>query len=223
MPALPAVPNVIRMEIQYSLGTDIDVINRTYWQYTGSAPSNTGLNTMANTVSTNWATVFKPLCASTVQKQAIYLVDLSSSTGAIGAEVGANTGSRSGGQLPAGACALINYTVARRYRGGKPRSYMPFGTDTDLNTPQQWATAFQTTVNSALATWTTDMLASGPAGTTISQQVNVSYYKGFASVQNPVTLRWRNIPTPRATPVVDAILTEGLNLKIGSQRKRYVR
>lgn len=223
MPALPAVPNVLRVEIQYSIGTDLDVLTRTFWQYSGSAPTNTGLVAMATTLASDWSTNLRPLCTSAVAKTGIFIVDLSTASSATGSYSSTTTGSRSGGTLPAGTCALINYTVGRRYRGGKPRNYAPFGSDTDLNTPQQWSTTFQSAVNTGIAAFDTALIAAAPSGTTITGQVNVSYYKGFASVQDPVTMRWRNIPTPRTTPVVDSILTSSCNLKIGSQRKRYIR
>jgi hypothetical protein len=223
MPALPAVPGVIRHEIKYTVGTDIDVLNRSFFAYTGTAPTNTNLSAMAAALHTAWNSDLRALFTAQVTWDDVLLTDLSSSSGAFGDAPSATSGTRSGGNLPAGVAALTNFTVARRYRGGKPRMYMPAGSDTDLANAQTWATAFTNAVTAGWNSYVTALEAAVWSGGTITGQVNVSYYHGFASVQDPVTLRWRNIPTPRATALVDAITSVSTSVKIGSQRKRYVR
>jgi hypothetical protein len=223
MPALPNVPNVLRMEMQHTVGTDLDVLTRTFWLYSGSAPSNSGLVSMATALATSWGTVWKPLAGTSITLTNIALVDLTTTSSSEGSHAASIAGTRTGGAMPAGATVLVNYLLARRYRGGKPRSYFPYGVDSDLLNAQQWSSTFTGLVNTALASWDTDVAAAAPSGTTIANQVNVSYYHGFSSVQDPVTLRWRNIPTPRASVLIDNIVSQSCNAKIGSQRKRYVR
>jgi hypothetical protein len=116
---------------------------------------------------------------------------------------------------------LFNGTVLRRYRGGKPRSYWPFGTYSDLANPSQWSTTYITAVTTAMDAFLAHMLAITESGTSLTSQVNVSLYSGFTSVENPVTHRWRNIPTYRTGTIpVDDIVSYSINAKPGTQRRR---
>lgn len=58
--------------------------------------------------------------------------------------------------------------------------------------------------------------------TTITTQCNVSLYSGFTSVENPITHRWRNVPTYRDDPIVDIIGGWVADALIGSQKRRRV-
>lgn len=220
MPALPDVDAVIRVRYKFSRGTDIDVLPRAYFSYGGTPPTSAQLVTMATALETTFASQVSNMCTSDVTGTEIELTDLSSSTAATGSYSFSAAGARSGGKLPASACALVNFTIDRRYRGGKPRIYLPFGAETDLTNAQDWGSSFITAVNTSwgdlVAAWTTNVWSGG--GTL--QQVNVSYYEGFASVQNPVTKRWRNIPTPRSSVTPDDIVGFGCNTRVGSQRRR---
>jgi hypothetical protein len=123
--------------------------------------------------------------------------------------------------LTGAAAALVNGTIARRYRGGKPRTYWPWFTSTDLDTQQQWNTSAVTLFNTQWGDFMTACLAISESGCTISESVNVSFYQGFVSAENPITHRWRNLPTYRTGEIpVDPILSWTLNLKPGSQRRR---
>jgi hypothetical protein len=211
---------VLRIHLKHTLNADLDVLSRFYLLYTGTAPSDSGLVTFAGSVAALWNTNIAPLCHSAVVLVEVDVVDLTTPTSSAGAASVSHAGTRTGGQLPAGTAALINMTIARRYRGGKPRVYLPLGTDTDVGTGQHWVSGSVTAFTTGWDNLIAGAIAAPPSGTSFAGQVSVSYYKGFSSVQNPVTLRWRNIPTPRATPVVDGVVLNSCNLAYGSQRRR---
>lgn len=220
MPALPDVPQVIRIDLQHSEDADPLLDNRTFWRYTGGAPADADLDSLASSLAGGWASILAPLAPTSVKLDGIVCTDLTSPTSARGSWTGSHFGTRSGTRPFINTCALLNFQIGRRYRGGKPRTYNPWGTDTDLATSQEWATEFVTEVNTDWTTWASEITGSSAGPATLGAQCNVSYYHGFASVQNPVTLRWRNIPTPRSTAVTDNITGHSCNQLVASQRRR---
>lgn len=223
MPALPPVPGVMRLTLKHTLGSDIDAVVRLYFQYTGSAPTATTLTTMCGTIATAWGTGIKADAPSDCTLATVELQDLATSTGATGQTNPATAGTRAGGVLPAQTCALINYTVSRHYRGGKPRSYLPYLTQSDILTGQTWVVASINGLATAWQTFITAIIAAGAGGTTIANQCNVSFYSGFTVVTNPVTGRARNVAKPRVTPLVDAITSMAGSPRFATQRRRTTR
>jgi hypothetical protein len=160
------------------------------------------------------------MAGSDVTLTEVIATDLSTLSGARGIWSGSSTGGRSGGALPAGIAVLVDKTIARRYRGGKPRNYLPYGTQTDLNGATGWSSSFQSAFNTSYGNFLSNFPSEAVGTATLVAEVNVSYYSGFASVQNPVTLRWKNIPKPRVTPQVDPITSWSMNPNYSSQRRR---
>ena len=131
-------------------------------------------------------------------------------------------GTREG--LPNGAAvaALINFKVARRYRGGKPRIYAPWFVSSDL-TPGRltWTEAALSAGTAGWAAFTSVLLNDAPAAMGVLEHVNVSYYEGFEVVVDERTGRSRNVSQLRAAgPAVDVVTGFSINPKPGSQRGR---
>jgi hypothetical protein len=118
------------------------------------------------------------------------------------------------------ASVVSSYTIQRRYRGGHPRGYWPFGVTTDLQNDVDWTAAFVTACNTGFSTFFTALFAAGWTGAGTLTQVNVSYYDGFTVVVSPTTGRARNVPTLRVSPVQDTILIVACKVSIGTQRRR---
>jgi hypothetical protein len=220
MPALPPVPNVVKIAFIHSDASDLDVVTRLYFEYTGTAPNDSALNTFATACATAWNTDLASLFNPDVTLTEVTVEDLTSPTAAVGTWSGTHAGTATGTPLPAGTAALVNYSISRRYRGGKPRSYWCMGNTGHINTAQTWTSSFISGFATDYAAFLAAIIAGAWSGATLTSQVNVSYYSGFASVQNPVTLRWKNLATPRATPLVDLVTGFSLNHKFGSQRRR---
>jgi hypothetical protein len=221
MPALPNVPGVLCVVNHYNDNADTRAITKQYFSYTGSAPSSAQCVTIAEDISNAWGTHLASLYGEGGGLAEVQVTDLTSATSGQGVYAGGVSGTRSGQILSNAVALLMNASIARRYRGGKPRQYLPFGVATDVASGGAWAGAFTAAANTQYAAWIAAVSAITVGATTLSESVNVSYYQGFVSSQNPVTLRWRTIPKVRAGgPVVDTINAWIANGKPASQRRR---
>jgi len=219
MPALPSVPKVVRVSVKQTLQEDTDVLNRFFIQYTGTAPTSTDLNTFSGATSAAWGTHMSPEQNTNISVTEVSCEDLSSATGAVGQSSLAQPGTRSGATLTAAVCLVLKLVIARRYRGGHPRTYLWVGSETDIATVQSWKATFVAEVEAAWVAFISEMASSVWTGGGSIQQVNVSYYEGFHNFTFP-SGRTRPIPTLRSTPLVDVVTAIGGNQHIGSQRRR---
>lgn len=219
MPALPTVANVLRADLLWSIGSDVAAGTHLFYRYTGGPPTSSDAQTLAADIYTP-ASALHPFFDSTTDLTGVKVTDLSSASGGVGEHVQATAGTSSSGVFPAGACTLVNFLIPRRYRGGKPRIYLPFGGPGDSVSRQHWGASYLTAVSSGLSTFFAAVIGLTAGTTVISEHVNVSYYSGFTVVTNPVTHRSRNVPTVRTTPVVDVVASYGVATPIASQRRR---
>lgn len=219
MPALPSVPNVVRVDWLWDDGSDNNVSTRNYFRYSGSAPTSADCVTLAADIYADMSAHDDLWSAATVLT-GTRVIDLSSPSGGVGEHAQSTPGTIAFNELPGGVAMLVNYVIGRRYRGGKPRSYFPFGSSEQIFTRQQWQAAFVTAVDSGLAAYFSAVIGTTVGGTTLTEHVNISYYEGFTVVTNPVTHRARNVPTVRAVPVVDNILSFAASSRPASQRRR---
>jgi hypothetical protein len=220
MPALPAVPNVLQVKFRHTLGSDLDCLVRLFFSYTGTAPSNSVCATLASDFGGAWNSHLKALCSADVTLNDMTVTDLTSATAGKGQTTESIVGTRSGTAFSANTAVLVNYGIARRYRGGRPRSYWPFFVDSDLGDPQTWVGGSVTAAQTAYDAFITACDAISESGTVIANHVNVSYYHGFAESTNPITGRTRDIPTPRASAIIDTITSSNVSEKPASQRRR---
>lgn len=219
MPALPNVPGVLKLNIHWGVEADTRAQTVHHLSYTGGPPSAAQCATMAASAVSTGATNMQTAVGLHSGMTNCEVTDLTSSTSGQGTGGSGWAGTRTGGQLAPGTAALANYTISRRYRGGKPRSYLPFGTATDVDVTGLWLAASTTAFHTALANWFAALIGIG-AGCTIQNVVNVSYYHGSNVVISPTTGRAKNVPILRGTPLVDIISASSFPTRIGSQRRR---
>lgn len=220
MAPLPSVPNVMSSVITWAVDADTKAITRHYWSYTGSAPSAASCVSFAGGFVNLAATPYEPLCTTGVGMESCEVTDLSSPSGGQGAGGTPWIGTRTGAVLPPASSVVVSHQIARRYRGGKPRSYMPFGGGGDVMASGLWTAALVTAAQTAFGTWVTSQIGATHGGTVVSALVNVSYYEGSHVVTNPDTGRAKNVPDRRAVPIVDPIVASVARQVIGSQRRR---
>lgn len=220
MPPLPAASKVVSLAVMGTFLNGGRWLSRVYVQYTGTAPTNADLAAFLTSVDTALNTNLKPLMNADVNATELHAIDLTSSTSAVADKVIARTGTRAGTAIPADAASVISYEIARRYRGGHPRGYWPFGSVTDLATPRIWGAAAVAAFKSGYDAWMTAVLAAGWTGAGTLTQVNVSYFHGFTVVTNPITGRARNVPTLRVAPTIDAVTSTIARTSFGTQRRR---
>lgn len=220
MPPLPDVDKVCKVVLHYSISSDVVNQTRLYFRYSGTAGTVAQMSAWADQI----ATVFIPQCALLMHPQvgltAVDTVDLSTTSSPAGHTDVAIPGTRTGGPLPGGTAFLVNYLLARRYRGGKPRSYLPFGTDTDVQSAQKWTAAFLSTAGGDWQTFLARVTSEGiPSSFSSVVHCNVSYYEGWEPAE---TTSGRPFAKPklRPTPRVDDITGQLADPSFGSQRRR---
>lgn len=205
----------------WGTGGVLPVGNRLHFTYTGGPPSAADCLSIGNAVSAAVGSHLVSLLSSSYELFEVEVTDLSSSTGAQNTSTTAQVGTRAGAPGPASLCALMDHHILRRYRGGKPRTYLPFGVDGDITNERTWATAFATAMATGWSGFIAACLAITGGTTAIANFVQVSYFQSFTAVTDPITGRTKDKPKLRVGgPVVDVITSSTLRPELGSQRRR---
>lgn len=207
MPALPVVPNVIKAEIE---GTyhDAKWVNIYYVQYTGGAPAATDLQNWIDNQITNALPKYADEMSVDNEITSVKATDLASDTGATDTEAASVFGVRTGDFMPAGVAMVGSLEIGRRYRGGHPRKYLPWGTAGTMASGStiDWDSGFiadcQTKFHSILFD---NFIGTTSGSTNWVNNVNVSYRTGGA---------------PRVTAQVDVVTSVVIRQRICSQRRR---
>jgi hypothetical protein len=222
MPALPDVPGVLRVTYLWNIGSDLSCTSRQYIAYTGTAPTNAVCGAIATAAYSAAAPAYTSYMSSERSIEGVEVVDLTSPVSGVGAHTQHTPGAVAGAGLPAEVCVIVNAQVARRYRGGKPRVYLPLGQPADLLTPQLWQSASVASFQAAHNAATVGVSGTTFSGTVVGSWVSVSYYAGFHNTYDPAfpLIRGKNVSNPRTVPLVDPILSYSVNAKVGSQRRR---
>lgn len=220
MPPLPDVPKVVKCALIFTDGINVDIVTRFYIQYSGTAPSSAELNAFAANIRGAFQDHLLDQLSDQFALIRVECIDLSTTSSAEGSDVGTFTGTATDPPNAADVAVISSYEIARRYRGGHPRGYWPLGTSGQLATPQTWDSAFIANLHTVMSDFFTQVRASTWAAAGSLTHVNVSYFAGFTVVTDPVTGRARNVPTVRATPVVDAITSRIERIRVGTQRRR---
>lgn len=220
MPALPNVPKVVRLDFFLTKGADTRVRDRMYVQYSGAGPSVADMATFVLNVSGAWGTNIAPLEDTATSLTSVQGTDLTSATGAQAINSIARPGTRAGTGLPAAVSPVIRFKVARRYRGGHPRMYVPAGVGTDTTNAQQWTSAFLTALLNGWQAFITNIGTGPPASFGTLSHVNVSYFQGFTNKTFP-SGRVHAVPSLRiGGPAVDTVISYSINPNFASQRRR---
>ena len=127
----------------------------------------------------------------------------------------------SGTALPAQCAINVEYDIARRYRGGKPRMFLPPGVVGNTANSSQWSGTFISDVNAAVVAFIDEIeaLSIGAMGTLA--HVNLSYYSGYNTASPP----WRGPgfkypPLYRDAAKLDTVEGYACKAVIGSQKRR---
>lgn len=220
MPPLPDVANVIRCRILFTVYGKENQGLRFFMGYSGSAPTVSNLLAFAGVLKAEADSALPSVMSEDCSLTGYILEDLSSATGSVGTLDDATVGLLTSTPVPPGSAVVASYEISRRYRGGHPRSYWPLGGGNELLSDGLWESSFITSCQSAIDDVIDALPGTIEGSTTITNQVNVSYYDGFTSVENPITHRYRNVPTLRATPVVDPVTSIVVRQYVGSLRRR---
>jgi len=115
----------------------------------------------------------------------------------------------------------VEFDIARRYRGGKPRMFVPPPSDGYIQDSSNWITTYVTDMNTYMTAFMAalEALSIGSMGTLA--HVNCSFYHG----KNTSTPPWRGPgykypPLYRSSVQVDTVVGYATKQKIGAQRRR---
>lgn len=206
MPALPVVPQVCKIEIsgQYH---DSKWVNLWYVHYSGGAPSSANIEAYLTSIQPNISVAYAGEMSVDNEITGWSGTDLTSDTGAFGSITDSTFGGRSGDFVPASVAVVASLEINRRYRGGHPRKYLPWGTAGTYATgsTRDWDSGFIASCQSAITNILADFIGVSEGATTWDQVVNVSY---------------RTAGAVRATAVVDPVVSSIIRPRICSQRRR---
>lgn len=215
---LPASP-CVRVRLDYHHASGLDAGSRFYLSYSGSAPSGANCTTLAGDIASAWNVHLAGLHSSDWSLFEVDVLDIATDSGLSGQWTGSDPGVNVSTSLPAQCSINVEFNISRRYRGGKPRMYLPPATSADLLNDSNYNAALLTSCNSALSGFFSaiEALSIGSMGTLA--HVNLSYYKGFTNITNS-SGRERAVPTYRAAALLDTVTGYSTKQVVGSQKRR---
>lgn len=215
---LPASP-CVRVRLAYKSPAGTLGGSRFFLGYTGSAPTAANCLTLANDVATHWESSLANLTTTDWELTEVDVLDIASDTGASGVAGVSSFGLLSSPALPDQVASNCEFQIARRYRGGKPRMYIPPANEAQLANNNSYTSTFATDIATQCSNFFSalEALSIGAMGTL--SHVNLSYYKGFTNITNS-SGRERAVPTYRATATVDTVTGYVGKTLLSSQRRR---
>lgn len=220
-PVPPPASPCLRVRLDYTQGDTFLAGSRFFLSYAGSAPTTANCQAIAAGIGTAWNDNLASLCTSEFGLAEVDIVDITTPTSNSGNALVNYPGTRSGQGLPAQCAMNIEYGIGRRYRGGKPRMFLPGGTEGDLLNPGKFSAAFIGDVTTGIEAFFTAIAALDVGAVGQLAHVNLSYYSGFKNITNS-SGRERAVPQYRTAALVDTVTGYFPKAVIGSQRRRRV-
>lgn len=217
-PPLPDVP-CVRCRLIYTQTDSFLGGSRFYLSYSGSPPSGANCATLASDIASSWNTRLAGNFTTNWVLTEIDVLDIASLTGLSGQWTGSHAGSNAGPILTAAAATNVEFGIARRYRGGKPRMFLPPASHNETVDPGHWGSTYATNMSTFVGEFFSDIeaLSIGSMGTLA--HVNLSFYSGYTNVEIPGR-RAKSIPTYRSVALHDNVTSYSAKTLIGSQRRR---
>lgn len=220
-PPLPDNPT-LRVALKYTQSDGLAGGQRLFFNYTGSAPTSAQISALATYIGgTDWQDELGGAVNEDWTLVEVDIIDITTDSGNAGSWTGEKAGTRSGTPMPAQTAANIEFDVPLRYRGGKPRTYLPPGVTTDMANPSTFASGYYDLVTSGFTSFIAGIVATGIHTADDLTHVNLSYYKGY----NTSTPPWRGPgykypPRYRDTAVSTPITAYNCKSEIGTQKRR---
>jgi hypothetical protein len=208
MAALPPVDAVVRTAVEGTISGSA-YANIFHWSYDSTGElTNANCNQLAEFVLTGYGTLLTAGFPDYVVASNCEVTDLSSASAGVGSYSGTFPGGGPSTAVPASACTLVKHYIARRYRGGHPRTYLPPQVESAMSDPHNWGPTYTASIQTAWDAFTHGVMNAETTGFEITGLVNVSYYSGHVL---------------RPTPVVDVITGSSVEGPIATQRRRLGR
>jgi hypothetical protein len=195
VPPLPDTPCVrVRVSGPTGIGTFWGV--RFYLAYAGSAPTGANCTTLAGDIASAWTTSIRPLYPAYFTQNEVDVLDIATNLGLSGQDTTSHGGTLATTALPTQVATNIEFNIAQRYRGGKPRMYLPGGSEEVLLDQGHYQPSFITTCNTNVAAFFTALAALSVGSMGALKHVVLSYYQGFTNY-TPAGKRYYSAPTYR--------------------------
>lgn len=218
VPPLPASP-CLRVSLDWTNTDTFRGGNRFYISYAGAAPTAGNCATIASDIASAVSTNLLSGINNSWALTEIDVLDIASYAGASGQWTGSESGGGSGTAPPANCAMNVEYDIARRYRGGKPRMFLPPPDSSAQLDAAHWTAAQVEATSSNVAAFFAAIAALSVGAVGALAHVNLSYYSGFKNVTNS-SGRTRAVPQYRETALVDSINGYAAKAVIGSQKRR---
>lgn len=204
---LPFVPGVLKTTFQGRV-SGVPWANIFHWQYSSGPIDDTDAQTVATDLLSSFQDFLQPNVSTDVTIDTCVCEGLDSATAGVGAHTSSVNGTETGAALPGNVCFLINHTIARRYRGGHPRTYFVGGPVEALTVPDQWS-----------------------PGQVANMQTGFNGFVGFAAGISTATAKFLFLSSvsyhsggiPRVVPIVDTVLGSVAQPLVATQRRRIGR
>ena len=219
-PPLPASP-CLRVRLDYTNSDQYLGGNRFFLSYSGAAPTAGNCATIAADIEAAWVANLAALIHDSWGLVEVDVLDITTDSGASGQWTGTETGTISTTAVPASAATNIEFGIARRYRGGKPRIFLPPPSTAEMLDAGHWNGSFTALAHTQVVDFFTAVEAIDVGSVGTLAHVNLSYYKGVTNITNS-SGRTRAVPTYRDAALVDSVNGYIVKAEIGSQRRRRV-
>lgn len=215
MPALPDVPGVIRVAHEGTIyGQPWATIS--HWRYVTSSGdlTSTELEVALAKFVNSWRDNIEGLCTPGTVDIQVRGIDLTSVTAAIATALDGESGTGADEPISPESCYLVSKTVARRYRGGHPRTYWPgpLRSFTVGHDGREIASGYLAAISSGFAAYYTDI----PPAVTTDSATNISSF-------HEVMVSYRSGGVLRTVPAVDDVSGQHLDTILATQRRRMHR
>jgi hypothetical protein len=186
----------------------------------GVVPTTSILSLIAASLVATYDVTLKSMLNASGVLTLVRVKDLSQPAVLPGEALDGSVGTRAGVIPTLATCACMVGRPERSYRGSRPKSFMPFGCESDTVGANVWSSSFITAMESAWTEWLAGIAATSVDGTNLGAPVSVSYF-GPPTIPNPDPRgRARFTSTLRDPPLVTAISNYELSPTLGSQRRR---
>ena len=220
MPTPPSVPGVARFRFLGTLANAALWGTRMYIAYAGGPPAASDLLSIAGGLASLFNTNIWALQSDGAEFSAVDAVDLSSSLGAAATALVTHLGGSANGQMDNQIAAVIKYVIDRRYRGGKPKMYLPAVPNNVQLDTAHFTNTYANDMGTGFSNFQAGLSGISSGGTSLANVVNVSFYSGFNAIENLADGRWRNVPKYRGAPVIDVVSSFTCDTLMGSQKRR---
>lgn len=220
---LPVVPGVVRARVAGDIN-GVPWNNIWYLSYTGDPPTDA---VCADIASAMYAPYDDPASLRGAWHNSTFLdsctvEDLSSTSGGVGIHASRQAGAITSGPPDAADSLLCRLFIARRYRGGHPRKYLPPLAESYVTDSQDWLLSALTIIATTMGNRFNDTVFIPFGSTHVTGLVNVSFYEGFTNYVK-VSGRAAVRSNVRVSPIVDAVAGFELEQQMATQRRRVGR